>query len=368
MTNPPTLITGNAELAAAAARFAAGPRLAVDTEFFRERTYIAELALIQLGIDGQVALIDPLAGLDLAPVVAMLNAPSLTKVLHAGRQDLEVLLPLTGAPATPLIDTQIAAALLGMPAQIGYADLVARELGHTLEKSQTRTDWTRRPLSRAQLEYAADDVRWLLPLAQRLEERLAARGRLEWLREDCAALSSAALYGVNPADAWQRLKGIETLAPREQVRLRTLAAWREREAARRNLPRSWLLADDALRALARAAPREAAALKALGVIPASTADKIGADIVAELERAGAAPLDGVVQRADSRPGPDERARGRRLTDRLSAVARELEVAPEVLATQRDLKRIARGEAPATVLRGWRSALLAAPFAADLASA
>ena len=208
----------------------------------------------------------------------------------------------------------------------------------------------------------------MLPLAQRLEERLAARGRLEWLREDCAALASAALYGINPAEAWQRLKGIETLAPREQQRLRTLAAWREREAARRNLPRSWLLADDALRALARAAPRHLDALKALGVIPASTADKIGADIVAELERAADAPLDGIVQRADSRPGPEERARARQLTDRLSSVAKELEVAPEVLATQRDLRRIARGEAPATVLRGWRSGILAATFAADLASA
>ncbi len=365
MTIPLTLISDSAALAAATAGFARGERLALDTEFLRERTYLAELALVQLGDGEAVALIDPLADLDLAPLAALLTDARLPKVLHAGRQDLEVLLPLTRTPVAPLIDTQIAAALLGHAAQIGYADLVERELGQPLEKSQARTDWTRRPLSRAQLEYAADDVRWLLPLAARLEERLRARGRLEWLEEDCRALADPELYRPKPGEAWQRLKGTEALPPPEQQRLRVLAAWRETEALRRNLPRGWLLADEALRAIARSAPRDRAALEALDVMPGASASKLGAPILAELERAAGLPLDGIVQRLESRPSLEERERARRLTERARAIATELELAPEVLATQRDLRRIAHGEAPAEVFGGWRAEALTLPLTAAL---
>ena len=359
MTTAASPIIDNERLTVALRRFAAGPRLALDTEFLRERTYFAELALLQLGDGAEIALVDPLAGLDLAPLAALLTSAVLPKVLHAARQDIEVLLPLTQVPLTPVLDTQLAAALLGMPAQIGYADLVARELGHTLEKSQARTDWTRRPLSAAQLEYAADDVRWLLPLADRLEERLTALGRLSWLREDCARLSDPTLYRIEAGEAWQRLKGIESLPPAEQLRLRTLAAWREARALRRNLPRGWVLTDDGLRLIARSAPRELAELKALGAMPPGAADKLGAEILAELAGARDRPLDGIVQRADARPDAEEQARTRRLGDRLKALALELSLAPEVLATQRDLRRIARGEPVATVLRGWRAQLLGA---------
>jgi len=366
VTSVPIVITEGPALAVAAARLARAPRLALDTEFLRERTYLAELALIQLSDPTGIELIDPLTGLDLAPLVSLLRDAAVTKVLHAARQDIEVLLPLTGVPLAPLVDTQIAAALLGMPAQIGYGDLIARELGHTLEKSQARTDWTRRPLSCAQLEYAADDVRWLLPLADRLEERLAARGRLGWLTEDCAALADPGLYRADPGDAWQRLKGIESLPPPEQQRLRTLAAWRELRAVRRNLPRGWVLADAALRAIGRAAPTDVAALKALGVMPPGAADKLGPDIVAELARAASLPLEGLEQRADVRPNREEQARTRRLAERIRAIALELGVAPEVLATQRDLRRIARGEPPVAVLRGWRAGVLSGPVGEEVA--
>jgi ribonuclease D len=368
VTSTASPIIDNERLAAAMRRYAAGPRLALDTEFLRERTYLAELALLQLGNGAEIALVDPLAALDLAPLAELLTRASLPKVLHAARQDIEVLLPLTGVPLTPVLDTQLAAALLGMPAQIGYADLVARELGHALEKSQARTDWTRRPLSAAQLEYAADDVRWLLPLAERLEQRLDALGRLPWLHEDCARLSDPALYRIEAGDAWQRLKGVESLPPAEQVRLRTLAAWREARALRRNLPRGWVLADDGLRLIARAAPRELAELRALGAMPPGAVDKLGAEILAELARARALPLDGIVQRAETRPDAEEQARTRRLGERLKALALELSLAPEVLATQRDLRRIARGEAVATVLRGWRAQLLSEPLEAAAAGA
>ncbi|HXQ63894.1 MAG TPA: HRDC domain-containing protein, partial [Steroidobacteraceae bacterium] len=152
----------------------------------------------------------------------------------------------------------------------------------------------------------------------------------------------------------------------EQQRLRALAAWRELRAARRNLPRGWVLADEALRAIGRAAPSNSAALKALGVMPPSAADKLAPEIVAELERAAALPLDGLAQRLDARPSREEQALGRRLTDRLRSVALELGIAPEVLATQRDLRRIARGEPAAAVLRGWREAVLTGPVGEEIA--
>ncbi len=368
MTTLPTPIVDAAALADTLGRLARSGRLALDTEFLRERTYLAELALVQLGDGALVALVDPLAGLDLGALASLLTAPGTTKVLHAARQDVEVLLPLTGAPLGPLLDTQLAAALLGMPAQVGYADLVLRELGHALEKSQARTDWTRRPLSAAQLEYAADDVRYLLPLAERLEERLAALGRRAWLEEDCARLASPALYRIEPADAWQRLKGVESLPPAEQQRIRALAAWREARALRRNLPRGWVLADEGLRLLARHAPQDLGALRALGALPPTAVDKLGAEILGALESARGLPLEGIVQRHEQRPDADEQARTRRLAAEVKAISQELALAPEVLATQKDLRRIARGEGAAQALSGWRAALLAGPLDAAAAAA
>lgn len=353
----PIPITDDAALATVAARLAGSPRLALDTEFMRERTYYAELAFVQVADEAGVALIDPLAAIDRAGLGALLAVPGQAKVLHAARQDIEVLLPVTGAPLAPVLDTQLAAALLGFAPQVGYGDLISGELGIALDKSQARTDWTRRPLSPAQLTYAADDVRFLLPLAARLEERLAALGRLAWFHEDTALLADPGLYRLDPAAAWQRFKAIETLPLREQARLRALAAWRESRAMRRNLPRGWVLTDDAARALARAAPTSLAALQALEVMPPGAADKLGGEILAALAEAADASLDGIVQRNEGRPAPEERERLRRLGERLRQLAGGLAIAPEVLATQRDLRRIARGEPVAAVLRGWRLAEL-----------
>ncbi len=359
-------ITDAETLAAAAARLAAAPRLALDTEFMRERTYYAELAFLQVADAHGVELIDPLADLERAALGRLLGAPGQVKVLHAARQDVEVLLPLTGAPLAPVLDTQLAAALLGAPPQVGYGDLIARELGVTLDKGQARTDWTRRPLSAAQLEYAADDVRYLLPLAARLEERLDALGRLAWFREDSARLADPALYRVDPAEAWQRFKAADTLPPPEQARLRALAAWREARAMRRNLPRGWVLTDEAVRAIARAAPASPAALRGLDVMAPGAVDKLAAEILAALEAAAAQPGEALVQRREGRPDPAERECQRRLTELVRRIAAGLGLAPEVLATQRDLKRVVRGEPAAGVFGGWRRELLAEALAAEAA--
>jgi ribonuclease D len=361
----PIPITTDDALASAALRLAKAPRLALDTEFMRERTYYAELAFLQVADGAGVLLIDPLAPLDRSQLAALLAAPGQAKVLHAARQDLEVLLPLTQTPLAPVLDTQLAAALLGHPPQIGYADLLGRELGVALDKGQARTDWTRRPLTAAQLAYAADDVRWLLPLVARLEEQLDARGRLGWFAEDAARLADPALYAQEPADAWQRFRGSESLPLREQARLRALAAWREARAMRRNLPRGWVLTDEAVRTLARAAPAGREALKGLAVMAPGAADKLGGEILDTLAAADRQPVEGLVQRPDRRPEADERELARRLTERLRERAAALALAPEVLATQRDLRRLARREPLDEVLSGWRRGELGPALAAEL---
>ena len=207
------LIHEPAALEAALFRLHGAERLALDTEFMRERTYHPQLCLVQIATETDCCLIDPLAGLDLAPLYELLLDRSRLKILHAARQDIEVLLNAGGAVPGPLFDTQIAAALLGFAPQVGYAELVARQLGHSIDKGQTRTDWSKRPLTPAQLAYAADDVRHLLTLQTDLQAALAANGRAQWVLEETAALENPSLYRTDPAAAWRRLKGLNRLAP-----------------------------------------------------------------------------------------------------------------------------------------------------------
>jgi len=185
-----TIITTSAELAQLATRLESAESIGLDTEFLRERTYRAELCLLQLSSTGDARCVDPLALSDLAPLGRSLTSPGTLKVMHASRQDLEVLLPAVGL-VRPVFDTQIAASLTGLPAQIGYADLVRRLLGRDLPKSHTLTDWSRRPLSTEQIEYALDDVRYLLPLKSQLEEELDKLDRRAWLVEELAELGDA---------------------------------------------------------------------------------------------------------------------------------------------------------------------------------
>ena len=361
MTSSLTPIVHPEALAPVATRLATAHRIALDTEFIRERTYYAELALLQVADTHDVALIDPLAEVPREDITALVTQPGQCKVLHAARQDVEVLLPWTAAPLGPILDTQIAAGLCGYAPQIGYGELVAKELGIVLEKGQTRTDWTRRPLSEAQLHYAADDVRHLLPLAAQLEDKLDALGRTDWLAEDLAKLADPTLYRVDPTEAWQRFKAIEALPVREQLRLRALAEWREDRAIRRNLPRGWVMADDAARTIARENPNSVDALNRLDVMPPGAVEKLGAAIVSTLQAAADRPADGIVQRFDGRPDPAERERQRRLGDAVKAVAAAVGLAPELIGTQRDLKRLLRGEAVEAVFSGWRLSLVAEPL-------
>ncbi|MGB8327269.1 MAG: HRDC domain-containing protein, partial [Steroidobacteraceae bacterium] len=249
----PDIVTTTTELDDLGARLAAAPAFAVDTEFLRERTYRAELCLVQVATADLVTAVDPLADLGVAPLVAALIDARVTKVMHAARQDLEVLAPICGTVA-PIFDTQVAAALAGFPSQVGYAELARRLLGIELAKTHTRTDWTRRPLSHEQIAYALDDVRYLLPLRDALSARLEQLHRSAWLAEELLNLGDAAAFVVRPEAAWLRVKGLQGLDEGRRELAQRLAAWRERRAIARNLPRGWILSDTSLREIVLRVP------------------------------------------------------------------------------------------------------------------
>jgi ribonuclease D len=350
----PILATAPA-LAGLAARLAAGTRIGLDTEFLRERTYRAQLCLVQIASAEEAVCVDPLASGTLAPLAQVLAADGIVKVMHASRQDLEVLLPAVGL-TRPVLDTQIAASLTGLPAQVGYAEAVRRVLGKELAKSHTRTDWSRRPLSPEQIEYALDDVRYLLPLAAQLQQQLQRLGRLSWLTEELAALADERALTIEPEDAWLRLKGLGEL-DEARVRLaRALAAWRERRAREHNRPRGWIMEDAVLREIVLQVPRTPAALAGIPDMPPGLARRHGAELLECVSSARipdpAPPLAG-----RPRPDPARDALVRKLGGINQSVARELQLAPEVLATRRDLEQLAAGRRDGPVLRGWRRAVL-----------
>jgi ribonuclease D len=327
-------------------------RLAIDTEFMRERTYYPRLCLVQVATDTDCLLIDTLNGLDLGELLELLADPHRVKVLHAARQDLEVLYLSGGRVPLPVFDTQIAAALLGFAPQIGYAELVARQLGHSIDKGQTRTDWSRRPLTPEQLAYAADDVHHLLELHTQLEGALRQRGRLHWLDEDDAAFGDEALYRTTPAEAWRRLKGIGRLKPAQRAIARALAAWREERAIASDKPRAWILPDEALLGMATFAPRSAEELATVRALQPAVLRKRGEELLAII--AAARDSSEVIE---DLPGRRLEARESALVgemlDEVRAEAARLGLAPELLATRRDVEALVLGRSDAALLEGWR---------------
>jgi ribonuclease D len=359
-----TPIREPAALAGLVASWPAAAPLALDTEFVRERTYFPRLCLIQAAIDGAIVVVDALAIADGGALTRELADDRRQKLLHAARQDVEALLPLTVAPMAPVFDTQQAAALLGFPAQVGYAELVRRLLGVELTKGHARTDWARRPLSAEQLAYAIDDVRYLPELAAALEARLAAAGRRAWLDEESAALRDISLYRVEPADAWRRLKGVERLDAPAFAAARALAAWRERRAMARDLPRGWVLPDAAIHELAAVRPQTREALARIAAVPKGTAARAADEILAVIRDA---PADaGAAQPGENaRPGPEQVRQLRNLQQTLQAIAGELNIQPEVLATRRELAALVRGARELPVLAGWRRSVIGEPLLAAL---
>lgn len=348
---PYTLIDDADALPERASELASAHAIALDTEFLRERTYYPKLCLLQCATASGITLVDTLALEDLGPILDTLYADHRVKVLHSGSQDLELFVHLRGATPPALFDTQIAAAYLGYPDQMSYGGLVEKVLGVTLDKTHTRSDWSRRPLSAAQLGYAADDVRYLLEMYPLLYGELEDAGRLSWALEDMARLEDPERYRVNPALAWMKIKGARRLAGRALAVLRRLAAWREEEAQRRDLPRGWVVPNDALLVLAGQRPATPAALAALAEqgtkVPKSFVEPLLAAIVAA-ERDPAA-----LQADDGRLSDIQKALVKRLSERVAQRSGELGISTALMATRAELEAIARGSNDARVLAGWR---------------
>ena len=333
--------------------------LAIDTEFLREKTYYARLCLLQLATDDEVAIVDPFAVSDLHVLVPLLADRGIVKLFHAGGQDLEILYREVGMLPEPIFDTQVAAALLGHTQQIGYGALVHSVCGVNLKKVDSYTDWSRRPLSDSQLEYAADDVVYLPGIYREMCAMLDARGRREWLAPDFAELSDPARYEADPRQRFRRLKRVSSLSRRQLSAAREVAAWREEEAARRDVPRKWVITDEQI---VEACKREARSIDELFMVRGMR-EKLptrDARTVAALLRKGLdAPQDRwpVLDRASkSEPNVDAQL------DLMEAVvrlrARENGIAMQTLASRDDLARLARGYTEEVdVLRGWRRAMV-----------
>ena len=331
--------------------------LALDTEFLRERTYYAQLCLIQVATPNLVACVDPLRLPNLAPLLGVIHDQAKTKVLHSAHQDLEIFYYLSGSVPAPIFDTQLAAALLGFAEQIGYAALVEDLLGVNLDKTHARTDWSRRPLSAEQIRYAADDVRFLAQIYPMLVEKLDAKQRRDWLSDDFTALSSPQRYETPAPEAWRRVSGASQLKAHQRAVLKMLAAWREQTAQQRNKPRRWIVADDALLELARRTPKSVADLEKLRSLPPDAARKYGPELVEHIAAGQALPQD---QWPSSPPKLRLTQAQEAVVDAAMALlktcALEQGVSPPSLASRRDVERIVAGERDHPLLQGWRRAV------------
>lgn len=339
---------------------AGAPVLALDTEFLREKTYFAKLCLIQIGTGDVSAIIDPLAVRDLEPLWELLRDPATMKVLHAGSQDLEIIARLMGEPPSPVFDTQVAATLAGHPTQVGYGALVQAVLGVEIDKGDTFTDWSRRPLASSQIEYALNDVRYLPEVYRRLRDELERGGRLPWLAEDFERLADPATYAVEPREQWRRVKRASTLDRQGLAVLRELAAWRETEAQRRDIPKRWVLADESLVEVARRAPSDEAALADIRGVSGKVAGHNGRAVLAAVA-AGLAVPESERPRLERHRRPGREAA--RIADLMGVLVRlrahEHGVASSLLASHDELERVAAGEGDAPVMTGWRRTLVGA---------
>jgi ribonuclease D len=349
------LLTSTDQLAGACGNWRKAPWLALDTEFLREDTYYPKLCLIQIGDGIDNICVDAVAlpGEALRPLLDMLHQSDATKVFHAASQDLEIFAQLEGRTPQPLFDTQIAAALLGYGDQLGYAALVEKLLGVKLDKSLTRTDWSRRPLNAAELAYAADDVRYLGEIYPRLRQELESRGRLPWLEEDCLRLGDPARYRNPPEQAWRRLKGLARLpAPAQRVAA-ALAAWRERVAQERNRPRKWILEDDAVYRLAERRPGDRAQLEELRLLPPKTLDRHAEALLQVI--AGADGETGPLTQEEALLDDAQKGKLKQLLERLRGLGEALAVPSSMLAPRSDVEAILRRgiDAEVPLLRGWR---------------
>jgi len=349
------LIDTAAGLQALVDAIAGSPWVAMDTEFMREKTYFPQLCLVQIATPDHIACIDPVALPDLGALARLLTDPSVLKVFHSASQDLEVLHLVTGKVPAPVFDTQLAASLLGYGEQVGYGNLVQAVLQIELDKTQSRTDWSRRPLRAEQVSYAKDDVRHLVELYARLHGELEALGRTTWLAPEMEAITRPELYQPRPEDAWRRVSGHKRLKPRDLAVLREIAAWRENEARRVDRPRRWIINDDLLLLIARTRPVDPETLNGLRGFPKGLGTEPARQLLLAVQR-------GIDMPREDWPALAPRAKPLTETEEVVAdvamallreIARQQRIGPEAVASRRDIIALMQGDPDARLARGWR---------------
>jgi ribonuclease D len=332
--------------------------LAIDTEFEREKTFYPELCLIQVANADIVAIIDPIVLGNIQTLFDLLYDTSITKVFHAARQDIEIFFNLQKKIPEPIFDTQIAAPLIGYDEQMGYANLVNKMLRVELSKAHTRTDWKRRPLQQAQLQYAADDVIYLGQLYTLLKSKLEEHARLDWLDGDFSALSDPNLYEPDPETVWVKNRSAKRLKGKKLSALQHIAAWRERLARTENRPRNWLLKDDAIADIAQLQPKTLADLNRLKSLNDRFIQKHGSEILKLIdvaEQQEPAPLKGTASRKSLNLQQEAKVDALTAIVRLTADANKLH--PNILASRKELEKFVQGDSESLLLKGWREQLV-----------
>ena len=326
--------------------------IAVDTEFMREKTYSARLCLIQIASEHSIACIDPFKLDSLDPFMDILLDRNILKILHSARQDLEIFHDLSNKVPGPVFDTQIAATLLGLPDQCGYAALVKHLLNIELDKAQTRTDWSRRPLDAAQLDYAADDVRYLLQLYPLILQQLKEQGREDWLSEDFLALENPDLYQLPLDNLWKKVSGHARLKGKQLAIVKQLAGWRELRARERDLPRKWIMADDVIISLARMAPEHPQQLEKIRGLANSRSKNSGSEILAQIQLAQKMPQDQWPRIPGKKTSKNEDVIVDLLMSILKFQAQKNNISPAILGARKDVEKLLAGQTPA-LMQGWR---------------
>ena len=347
------VITKTNELEAFCAEIADKPFVAVDTEFMREKTYWPILCLIQAAADGFEAIIDPLAdGIDLSPFLDVLKNDAIVKVFHAARQDLEIFYRIAGEIPAPLFDSQIAAMACGFGDQVGYEPLMRSLLDARIDKGSRFTDWSRRPLTPAQLEYALSDVTHLREAYPIMKSRLHDQNRDHWVTEEFEALLDPSLYFVEPETAWRRLK-LRNVRAKEFKAIVKLAEWREREAQRRDTPRNRILKDDAILELARLRPQSNSELaKARSLSSGFERSASGAAIIAAIADSDAVDVAEMPREPDRIKAPADVVELLRVL--LKTQSEAFDVAPKLIASSSDIEKLALDDdADIPALKGWR---------------
>jgi ribonuclease D len=328
-------------------------RLGVDTEFMREKTYFAQLCLVQVATEDRIYCVDPLAETGQDDFWQALLAREW--VVHSARQDIEVIWQTAGLMPTAIFDTQIAAGLLGYPAQMGYAGLVKELFDVEMDKSHTRADWTRRPLKESWLQYAAEDVEYLLPAYEALRDRLEAAGRLEWAHQDAVMLLDPGLYEVGDGQAIERLKGARNFRGQRRAAAARLADWREAEAIRRDRPRQWIARDNVLLDIAYRLPASEQELAQIDGVPPKLVSRVGKHLLAAV---AASASDDNGYSPPRPPTEQQKALLKTMQARVADCADGLGLATETIASKRELAAvIISGSRESRVFKGWRNELI-----------